>query len=82
MSAAELERTVQARVVARYRKAGWLVVKLMLTSAPGIPDLLCLKDGRALFVEVKRPGGRTSPLQEYRIAQLRGLGFEVQVVTG
>lgn len=76
-----LESVVQSRIVKRYEAQGWFMVKLVLTSKPGIPDLLCLKDGKAVFIEVKRPGKKPRPLQDYRINELRGMGFEVQVLT-
>jgi hypothetical protein len=59
-----------------------MVVKLILTNKSGIPDLLLLKDGKASFVEVKREGQKPRPLQEYRIKELRSLGFEVHVENG
>lgn len=54
-----LESDIQARIIARLKAEGWLCVKLVSTNLPGIPDLLMLKDGKARFIEVKRPG--TSP---------------------
>jgi len=77
----ELESTIQARIIKRYEGMGWFVVKLNLTSTPGIPDLLCLRQGRAMFIEVKRPKQKPRPLQQYRINQLREMGFEVLVLT-
>lgn len=76
-----LESVVQSRIVKQYEAQGWFMVKLVLTSKPGILDLLCLKDGKAVFIEVKRPGKKPRPLQDYRINELRGMGFEVQVLT-
>lgn len=72
-----LESKVQASIIKRYEQDGWEVVKLILTNKSGIPDLLCLKNGKALFIEVKRPGENPRPLQEYRIRQLQEQGFEV-----
>lgn len=63
----------------KYEREGYIVIKLVLTNQNGIPDLLLLKDGKAVFVEVKRPGSKPRPLQEYRIEQLRKAGFEVRV---
>ncbi|WP_257012913.1 VRR-NUC domain-containing protein [Prevotella intermedia] len=54
-------------------------MKLILTNKPGIPDLMLLKDGKAKFVEVKRPKEKPRPLQEYRIRELEALGFDVVV---
>ena len=39
------------------------------------------KGGKASFIEVKRPGERPRPLQEYRIKELRALGFEVEILS-
>ena len=69
---AELESKIQARIIKRLEAEGYYVVKLILTNKPGIPDLLCLKNGKASFIEVKRP-------EEYRMNELRNLGFECEV---
>lgn len=58
---------------------GYYVVKLILTNKPGIPDLLCLKNGKAFFVEVKRPGEKSRPLQYHRINELKEMGFRCEV---
>jgi len=75
-----LESVVQARIIKRMEAQGYYVIKLMLTNKNGIPDLLCLKDGQALFIEVKRPGEKTRPLQELRHEELMRLGFDVKVL--
>lgn len=76
---AELESKIQARIIKRLESEGYYVVKLILTSKNGIPDLLILKDGVASFVEVKRPGEKPRSLQEYRMNELRNLGFTCEV---
>lgn len=76
-----LESKIQRDAIKCLQKDGWLVVKLTLTNLPGMPDLMALKDGVARFFEVKRPGCKPRPLQEYRIKQLKDLGFEVKVFT-
>ena len=68
-----------SRIIKRLEAEGYYVVKLILTNKPGIPDLLCLKNGKALFIEVKRPKEKPRPLQEYRMNELRNLGFECEV---
>jgi Holliday junction resolvase len=45
----------------------------------GWPDLCAVKDGTTIYIEVKRPGGRTSKIQDYRIKQLREAGVKVYV---
>jgi len=47
----------------------------------GIPDLMALKDGKTMFIEVKTPKGILSELQKIRIEQLRKQGFEVKIWT-
>jgi len=76
---AELESKIQAGIIKRLEAQGYYVVKLILTNKNGIPDLLLLKDGKASFVEVKRPGEKPRPLQEYRMSELKKLGFKCEV---
>ena len=76
-----LESKRQAKIIAKLQKEGWLCIKLIKTSCNGIPDLLCLKNGNAMFIEVKQPDGKLSELQNVRIGQLLALGFDVKVWT-
>ena len=71
MSRARLERDIQREIINRYTERGYLVVKLGITNRPGFPDLMTFK----------RPGERPRPLQEYRIKELRALGFEVEILS-
>jgi Holliday junction resolvase len=75
----ELESKIQSRIIKRLEAQGYYVIKLILTNKNGIPDLLLLKDGKASFVEVKRPGEKPRALQEYRMKELKELGFECEV---
>lgn len=76
-----LESKIQHDFIKRLQQDGWLAVKLTLTNLPGMPDVMALKDGKVKFFEIKRPGEKPRPLQNYRIEQLRKLGFEVNVIT-
>lgn len=75
------ESAVQAKIKRKLEQAGWFVTKLIQTSTNGIPDLLALRGGRAVFIEVKRPGGKPSDLQGYMLEKLQGLGFTALVAT-
>lgn len=75
-----LESRIQARIIKRYEGMGYMVVKVLLCNKNGFPDLMLLKDGKVSFVEVKRPGEKPRPLQEYRIRELRDMGFDVEVL--
>jgi len=49
---------------------------------PGTPDLLAIKDGQPpLFVEVKRPGKRPTPIQAAMAARLTAHGARCLVAT-
>jgi hypothetical protein len=74
-----LESSLQSKYIKKLKEAGWFVTKLMKTSTNGIPDTLCIKNGRVVFVEYKRPGYKTSPLQDYVIDKIRKEGLEVVV---
>jgi len=52
---------------------------LIKTSLNGIPDVLALKGGEAMFIEVKRSDGKLSELQKIRIEQLKEKGFTVNI---
>ena len=47
----------------------------------GICDLMALKEGKTMFIEVKQPTGVLSEIQKIRIKQLKQQGFEVNVWT-
>ena len=74
------EQQIQKKITDNLESQGWVVVKLMKTSTNGIPDLMCLREGIAKFIEVKKPNGKISELQKYRIKQLRKQGFEAVVM--
>ena len=61
---------------------GWHHRKLKWIGRRGAADRLFLKDGRAVFVEFKRPDGTgsLSANQEREIQKLRDAGAEVWVV--
>lgn len=76
-----LESAIQTSIIQRYERDGYSVVKIGLCNKQGFPDLMALKDGKAMFIEVKRPGQKPRPLQEYRHKELREQGFEVLILT-
>jgi Holliday junction resolvase len=77
-----LESNIQAKIIKRFTDAGYMVIKLIKTSKNGIPDLMALKDGKTIFIEVKRPLlGKLSKVQEYRIKELKEYGFETLILT-
>lgn len=75
------ESTIQEQIKRELVKKGWIVTKLIQTTTNGIPDLLAMKNGTAIFIEVKRPGQKPTELQKYRHKELRENGFIVLVIT-
>lgn len=75
------ESSIQSSIKRTLEIYGWLVTKLIQTTTNGIPDLMALKNGKTVFIEVKRPGNKPTPLQLFRHDQLRRKGFEVIVAT-
>lgn len=64
------EGKIQKKITDRLKKDRWFVTKLMQTSTNGIPDVLAVRQGETLWVEVKTPTGRLSEIQKYRIKEL------------
>ena len=79
-----LERDIQAQILKwlRNRPASF-TVKLAAGpySMPGLPDILHIEAGKAYFFEVKRPGGKVTPLQSSVMDKLIRAGADTGVVT-
>lgn len=71
------ESAIQKRIKEIHEKDGWMVVKLIQTTMNGIPDLLLLRHGRIVFVEVKKKGQKSTPLQEYVQNIIKSKGIDV-----
>jgi Holliday junction resolvase len=69
----------QSRTIKLMEAKGYYVINLIKTNKNGIPDLLCLKDGKAVFIECKEKLDTLKPLQAFRIEELKKLGFEAYV---
>lgn len=77
------EQQIQAKRIKQLEEDGYYVLKLMKTNKNGIPDLIAIKkDAPVLFSEVKTKRGRLSPLQKYRIEELKQHGFDTEVYRG
>lgn len=76
-----LESKIQSRIIKKLELQGFFVIKLISTNKNGIADILALKDGKVIFIEVKQPTGVLSELQKLRIKQLTDLGFDCKVWT-
>tara|TARA_R100000935_G_scaffold58302_1_gene94815 strand:+ start:1455 stop:1697 length:243 start_codon:yes stop_codon:yes gene_type:complete len=77
------EQQIQNKRIKQLEAEGYYVIKLKLTNKNGIPDLIALpKNANVLFSEIKKPTGKLSKLQEYRLKELEEYGFRVEVYNG
>jgi Holliday junction resolvase-like predicted endonuclease len=70
------ESIIQTKIKDHLKKRGYLVVKIIQCTLNGWPDLMAMKDGKCVFIEVKRDGEPLAPLQEYRRGQIRKAGCQ------
>lgn len=66
----------QTKLKAYFQKEGYKVLKLVRLSENGYPDLMLLKDGKTIFVEVKEESDTLKELQKLRINELISNGFK------
>ena len=77
------EQKIQSKRIKQLEAEGYYVIKLIKTNKNGIPDILAIpKDADVLFSEVKKPNGKVSVLQEYRLKELQSYGFRTEVYRG
>ena len=75
------EREIEEYLRLGVKRLGGMAFKFTSPGNAGVPDrIVLLPDGKIYFVELKRPGGKTSPLQEMQISGLRRLGQDVRVI--
>jgi Holliday junction resolvase len=74
------EAELQKKIVDRLNRHGWSCIKLIQTNMNGIPDLMCIRKGTVMFLEVKTETGVIAPLQQKRIDDLNKHGVFAKVV--
>jgi len=70
------EAKIQSQIISYLEKKGYYVVKIIQSNKNGWPDLQALKDGKLVFIEVKREKGIVSELQKFRHKELAKYGFK------
>jgi Holliday junction resolvase len=87
-----VEKRIESAIKNYLQGRGYFVIKIHGNEyqMPGLPDILAIRNGKALWIEVKRPaegafysrvGGKLSAIQLHRICQLRKAGCLVIVAT-
>lgn len=69
-----LERDVEAYFRREVQRVGGVAFKFVSPSHRGVSDRIVCLQGQTWFVELKRPGGRLSPLQRIFAAEMERLG--------
>jgi Holliday junction resolvase len=77
-----LERTIVAKVIAAAKSLGWFAIKIHGNAfqMAGLPDVLAVKGGRAVWMECKRPGEEPTRVQVHRMRELSEAGCPCTVV--
>lgn len=76
-----LEKAIEQQLVKEVKRRDGLCLKMNTHTMDGIPDRIVLMSyGKIGFVEVKQKGKKPRVLQEFRIKQLKSLGFKVYVL--
>lgn len=77
------EQQIQSKRIKELEEEGYYVIKLIKTNKNGIPDLIAIpKDSDVLFSEIKKPTGKVSALQKYRIKELEAYGIRTEIYKG
>ncbi len=77
------EQQIQSKRIKQLEAEGYYVIKLIKTNKNGIPDLIAIPpDSGVIFSEVKKPKGKVSKLQEYRLQELEAHGVTTEVYRG
>lgn len=74
------ESQIQSKKIKELEAQGYYVIKLIKTNKNGIPDLIAIPKGSdVIFIEVKGPKGKTSPLQDWRMEELKQHELKVEI---
>jgi len=74
------ESKLQSKIRSYLKKKGWYVVKHIVVSKNGWPDLEAIKKGRTIRIEVKKPKEDADELQKYVHYLIRKHGGEVYTI--
>jgi len=77
------EQQIQAKRIKELEAEGYYVIKLIKTNKNGIPDIVAIPPNcDVLFSEIKKPNGKVSAIQEYRLKQLKQHGVKTEIYGG
>ena len=77
------EQQIQAKRIKELEAEGYYVIKLIKTNKNGIPDIVAIPPNcKVIFSEIKKPKGRVSAIQQYRIKELKKHGVKTEIYRG
>jgi Holliday junction resolvase len=77
------EQEIQKKRIIQLESEGYYVIKLINTNKNGIPDLIAIPpNSDVLFSEIKKPNGKVSKLQEFRLKELKNHGCKTEIFRG
>ena len=74
------ESKIQSKIIKFLKKEEWFTTKIISASPNACPDVYAFRHGKVLFIEVKAPNGRLSPLQAHRHKEILKLTGETVLV--
>lgn len=74
------EHSIEQALRKAVDEIGGLCWKFTSPGTSGVPDRICIRAGRVVFVELKAPGQHPRPIQLHRIKQLQDRGGTVMVI--
>ena len=76
-----MEKDIERYLKNEVDRLGGMCLKFVSPGHAGVPDrIVILPGGRVWFVELKAPGGRVRPLQQWWHKQLRAMGVPSLII--
>lgn len=75
------EKDIEKYLRDKVKRLGGIAYKFVSPGNAGVPDrLVLMPGGRIVFVELKAPGKKSTPLQRLQQKRISDLGFDVRVL--
>jgi len=75
------EQAIQKKIQDYIKSIGGKSIKIIQSTMSGEPDLICCIKGKFYGFEIKKPGGKATELQAYKLNQIRQAGGIAECVT-
>jgi hypothetical protein len=72
------ETSIEKKVVAHCKTRGLLTYKFSSPAHRGVPDRIIMGGSKVMFLEIKRPGQKPTPLQERELSRIRQEGIQAE----